>query len=111
MDRFPSDIAFTPVVKNIQTAKGSRAAYAKVERRRGWHKTVTPELRNFLAGLDMFYLGTANSNGQPYVQYRGEHRDSSRLSTSTRLGLQISAAINNISHLAISRRIPKHSSS
>ena len=35
MRQYPSDIAFTPAVKAIQTAKGSRASYAKVERR-GW---------------------------------------------------------------------------
>jgi predicted pyridoxine 5'-phosphate oxidase superfamily flavin-nucleotide-binding protein len=32
---------------------------------------VTPALAGFLADLDMFYLGTANSEGQPYIQYRG----------------------------------------
>jgi hypothetical protein len=55
MREYPSDIAFTPAVKNIQTAKGSRASYAKVERR-GWRTRVTPDLAEFLAGLDMFYL-------------------------------------------------------
>ena len=38
---------------------------------RGWRTEVTPELKAFLAGLDMFYLGTANAEGQPYIQYRG----------------------------------------
>ena len=70
MRQYPSDIAFTPAVKGIQTAKGSRAAYAKVERR-GWRTRVTPDLAEFLAGLDMFYLGTASAEGQPYIQYRG----------------------------------------
>jgi len=70
MRQFPSDIAFTPAVKGIQTAKGSRASYAKVERG-GWQTHVTPELTEFLAGMDMFYLGTANAEGQPYIQYRG----------------------------------------
>jgi predicted pyridoxine 5'-phosphate oxidase superfamily flavin-nucleotide-binding protein len=37
----------------------------------GWQTTVTPELAEFIAGLDMFYLGTANAAGQPYIQYRG----------------------------------------
>ena len=32
---------------------------------------MTPDLAEFLAGLDMFYLGTANAEGQPYIQYRG----------------------------------------
>ena len=70
MKQYPSDIAFTPAVKGIQTRKGSRAVYAKVERR-GWQTYVTPELTEFLAGMDMFYLGTANAEGQPYIQYRG----------------------------------------
>jgi predicted pyridoxine 5'-phosphate oxidase superfamily flavin-nucleotide-binding protein len=70
MRHHSSDIAFTPAVKAIQTAKGSRATYVRAERR-GWRTRVTPELAEFLAGLDMFYLGTASAEGQPYIQYRG----------------------------------------
>jgi predicted pyridoxine 5'-phosphate oxidase superfamily flavin-nucleotide-binding protein len=70
MRQYPSDIAFTPAVKAVQAAKGSRDNYAKVERR-GWRTRVTPALAEFLAGLDMFYLGTASAEGQPYIQYRG----------------------------------------
>ena len=70
MREYPSDIDFTPAVKAVQAAKGSRASYAKVERR-GWQTLVTPDLTEFLAGLDMFYLGTASAEGQPNVQYRG----------------------------------------
>src|SRR5262245_6102978 len=70
MHEYPSDIAFTAAVKGVQTAKGSRDRYAKVERR-GWRTHVTPDLAEFLAGLDMFYLGTASPEGQPYIQYRG----------------------------------------
>ena len=70
MRQYPSDIAFTPAVKSIQTANGSRAGYAKVERR-GWRTRVTPDLAEYMARLDMFYLGTASAEGQPYIQYRG----------------------------------------
>ena len=70
MHEYPSDIAFTAAVKGVQTAKGSRDRYAKVERR-GWRTRVTPDLAGFLGGLDMFYLGTASAEGQPYIQYRG----------------------------------------
>ncbi len=70
MREFPSDIAFTPAVKAIQARKGSRTRYERVERG-GWQTRVTPDLADFLAGLDMFYLGTANAEGQPYIQYRG----------------------------------------
>jgi predicted pyridoxine 5'-phosphate oxidase superfamily flavin-nucleotide-binding protein len=71
MRTFPSDVAFTPAVKAIQERKGSRKSYARMERGDGWQTTATPELAEFLADLDMFYLGTANAAGQPYIQYRG----------------------------------------
>ena len=71
MRTFASDIAFTPSVKAIQTEKGSRSSYARMESGGSWEMTVTPELEAFLAELDMFYLGTANAAGQPYIQYRG----------------------------------------
>jgi predicted pyridoxine 5'-phosphate oxidase superfamily flavin-nucleotide-binding protein len=67
----PSDIAFTPAVKAIQERKGSRQSYARMERGHGWETTVTPDLAAFLADLDMFYLGTATADGQPYIQHRG----------------------------------------
>jgi predicted pyridoxine 5'-phosphate oxidase superfamily flavin-nucleotide-binding protein len=70
MRKLASDIAFTPAVKAVQTRKGSRPRYERIERG-GWQTRVTPDLVEFLAGLDMFYLGTASAGGQPYVQYRG----------------------------------------
>ena len=71
MPQFASDIAFTPIVKAIQTRKGSRVSYARMEQGGSWETPVTPELTSFLSELDMFYLGTANAEGQPYIQYRG----------------------------------------
>ncbi len=71
MRAFSSDVAFTPAVKAVQTEKGSRAGYARMESGGSWETTVTPDLMGFLADLDMFYLGTVNAEGQPYIQYRG----------------------------------------
>lgn len=68
---YASDVAFTPAVKAVQERKGSRKSYARMERGDGWQTAVTPDLVEFLAGLDMFYLGTASADGQPYIQYRG----------------------------------------
>jgi predicted pyridoxine 5'-phosphate oxidase superfamily flavin-nucleotide-binding protein len=68
---FSSDIAFTPTVKAIQANKGSRPAYARMEMGGSWETLVTPQLQDFISGLDMFYLGTSNAEGQPYIQYRG----------------------------------------
>ena len=74
MKSFSSDVAFTPAVKAIQEQKGSRAAYARVEQGTGWETTITPDLKAFLAEMDMFYLGTSSADGQPYIQYRGGPR-------------------------------------
>ncbi len=81
MNNYTSDIAFTPTVKSIQTENGSRSGYAKMEERSGWQTTVTPELTAYLSELDMFYLGTANAEGQPYIQYRGPARRTRRRRT------------------------------
>jgi uncharacterized protein len=71
MRNVPSDIAFTPAVKAIHERKGSRQSDARMERGHGWQTTITPDLAAFVADLDMFYLGTATADGQPYIQYRG----------------------------------------
>jgi predicted pyridoxine 5'-phosphate oxidase superfamily flavin-nucleotide-binding protein len=71
MRNTPSDVAFTPAVKAIQERKGSRQTYARRERNHGWQSRVTADVAEFLSDLDMFYLGTANAEGQPYIQYRG----------------------------------------
>src|SRR4029079_15286398 len=71
MRTIPSDVAFTRAVKAIQEQKGSRKSYSRMEQSQGWQTTVTPDLAGFLGELDMFYLGTANAEGQPYIQYRG----------------------------------------
>lgn len=66
-----SDITFTSTVKMIQESKGSRVSYVGMEQGRGWESRITPELKDFLSQLDLFYLGTSNAAGQPYIQYRG----------------------------------------
>ncbi|HEX7699600.1 MAG TPA: pyridoxamine 5'-phosphate oxidase family protein [Kofleriaceae bacterium] len=66
-----SDVAFTPSVKAVQTRKGSRKGYARVEARGGWETTITPELAAFLAEQTTVYLATASADGQPYIQHRG----------------------------------------
>lgn len=66
-----SDIAFTPTVKAVQTARGSRESFAPLEARGGWRTRVTPEVAGFIGRARTAYLGTANADGQPYVQHRG----------------------------------------
>ena len=71
MKRPVSTIVFTPAVQAVQVRYGSREAYARMEQERGWAQTITPELQAFIAERDSFYLGTANAEGQPYIQHRG----------------------------------------
>ena len=69
--RYPSDIAFTPTVKAIQQRKGSRTSYERMEAGRGWSTTIPPDLAAFIAAQTSVFFGTANADGQPYIQHRG----------------------------------------
>ena len=66
-----SDIAFTPTVKEIQSRKGSRRGYARMEESGSWKTIITPELAEFIEKQTSIFLGTANGEGQPYIQHRG----------------------------------------
>lgn len=68
---YTSDIAFTPTVKAIQTKKGSRENYARMEERGAWADTITPDLEAFIAEQRSVFLATASTDGQPYIQHRG----------------------------------------
>ncbi len=69
--KYPSDVVFTPAVKKAQEQLGSRKNYARMEQRGGWQSEIDSGLEQFIATMDSFYMGTANSNGQPYIQHRG----------------------------------------
>jgi predicted pyridoxine 5'-phosphate oxidase superfamily flavin-nucleotide-binding protein len=66
-----SDIAFTPAVKAVQDRLGSRAGYARAERKGLFRDAVTEQLAAFVAERDSIYLGTASADGRPYIQHRG----------------------------------------
>ena len=68
---YTSDIAFSDSVKAIQSRKGSRDIYARMEQNGGWQTEITPDLADFVARQRSFFLATANANGQPYIQHRG----------------------------------------
>jgi predicted pyridoxine 5'-phosphate oxidase superfamily flavin-nucleotide-binding protein len=62
-----SDIAFSPSVKAVQEARGSREFYEA----RDWGDALTPDVIGFIGERTSFYLGTASADGQPYIQHRG----------------------------------------
>ncbi|AOY79850.1 MULTISPECIES: pyridoxamine 5'-phosphate oxidase family protein [Moorena] len=71
MARQFTNIAFTPGVKNAQTRYGSREIYDQFAKRGISTDTLTAKETEFIAARDSFYMGTVNSNGWPYIQFRG----------------------------------------
>lgn len=67
MESHVSDVAFTPSVKAFQAERGSRAFYEQ----RDWRDHISPDIADFIAERDSFYLATASAAGQPYIQHRG----------------------------------------
>ena len=68
---YSSDVAFTAAVKAVQTRKGSRRAYARMEENGSWQTRITPDLAAFIAAQTSVFMATANKEGQPYIQHRG----------------------------------------
>lgn len=69
--RYPSDVAFSPAVKAMQTRFGSRELYGRVEREHGWGVALEPDIEAFVEAQISAFLATASADGQPYVQHRG----------------------------------------
>jgi uncharacterized protein len=65
------DVAFSPAVRAIQERRGSRRAYAKLEAKGGFPTLITPELEQFIASRNSFYVATASADGRPYMQHKG----------------------------------------
>lgn len=78
MPRKFGEIAFTPEVKAAQEQRGSKQTYERYIANGPANDIVTPQIAEFIAQLEGFYLGTVSSNGYPYIQFREEHPVSSR---------------------------------
>ena len=71
MPRQFGTIAFTPAVKAMQEKMGSRENYERFVAKGADNNTIIPDLAEFIASMEGFYLGTVSSNGYPYIQFRG----------------------------------------
>ena len=65
------EIAFTGAVKAVQERYRTRRHYAKLESRADSNNRIGDAETDFIGSRDGFYLGTANDDGQPYIQFRG----------------------------------------
>ena len=101
--KYPSNVVFTPAVKKVQQQLGSRKNYAQMEERGGWQTEIDSGLGQFIATMDSFYMGTANSDGQPYIQHRGGPKgflkvlDNKRLAFADFMGNKQYISVGNLS--------------
>ncbi len=65
------DIAFTDTVKALQSARGSRASYARFEDGPVRGDRLDPDTAAFIAARDSFYMASVGETGWPYIQHRG----------------------------------------
>jgi Pyridoxamine 5'-phosphate oxidase len=107
---YASDVAFTPTVKAMQSRKGSRDSYRRLEERGSWRSRITPDLAAFVEAQTSVFLATANLQGQPYVQHRGGPAGFSKSLMTGRSDSPITQETANISRSETSPRIPSHSS-
>jgi predicted pyridoxine 5'-phosphate oxidase superfamily flavin-nucleotide-binding protein len=70
----PAALVFPPSARSAQERLGSRALQARRERPGGFSQTVDERLRAFLTRIDSFFIATATTDGQPYIQHRGGPR-------------------------------------
>ena len=71
MSRAYSDIAFTPVVRDIQTQMGSRAGYESFDHTDDRRDQLGQAEADFIEARDGFYQATVSETGWPYVQFKG----------------------------------------
>lgn len=64
-------LMFTPGVREIQEAKGSRASYARMEGDGSAPDALDDTARAFIESRDTFYMASVTETGWPYVQHRG----------------------------------------
>ena len=65
-----ANTAFTEVIKALQEKNGSRTAYDRMEKF-SYVDGLTETEKNFIGGMDSFYIASLGENGFPYIQHRG----------------------------------------
>jgi uncharacterized protein len=65
-----SVLVFTPSARHAQAERGSAKAYER-KTAAGFPDRVTPDLAEFLTGIDTAFLGTVSAASAPYIQHRG----------------------------------------
>ena len=66
-----AQIAFTDRVRDMQEARGSRKAYARMEAGDTGNDRLGEVETGFIEARDSFYMASVSETGWPYVQHRG----------------------------------------
>jgi hypothetical protein len=66
-----AQLMFTPTVQGLQTAAGSRRAWARQTATPAPGPVLGPDEQAFIEARDSLYLATVSETGWPYVQHRG----------------------------------------
>jgi ferredoxin-NADP reductase/predicted pyridoxine 5'-phosphate oxidase superfamily flavin-nucleotide-binding protein len=66
-----AEIAFTPIIREMQTKHGSRASYERMDRGDDYNHRIGEREAAFISARDSFYMATTSETGWPYVQHRG----------------------------------------
>ena len=80
-----AEIAFTPAVRALQSASGSRDAYARMQAEADPGEGLGEREAAFVSNADSFFLATVGETGWPYVQHRGGPRGFLKVLGPTRL--------------------------
>lgn len=66
-----AELVFTPSVRDVQEALGSRANYAAMEEGADYNHLLGEREAAFIRARDSFYMASVGETGWPYVQHRG----------------------------------------
>lgn len=66
-----AELAFTPKVRAVQEAQGSRSHYARMEQGDAHNDALSDREAEFITERDSLYMASVSETGWPYVQHRG----------------------------------------
>jgi len=66
-----AEIAFTPTVREMQTKRGSRKGYARLDQGDDYNFKLSEREAEFISARDSFYMASVSETGWPYIQHRG----------------------------------------
>ena len=81
-----AEIAFTPTIRDIQSAEGSREAYSRMDQGEDYNFLLSERESGFITARDSFYMASVSETGWPYVQHRGGPVGFMRVLDETTLG-------------------------